>query len=213
MALLAACFAVQQIVIVHLGKPFDAYLALSGYGMKSCHLWELFTYQFLHLGWIQFLLNLAGLWLVGRPLEAGLGRRRFLYVYLGAVLAGGVLQGAVALAGFLLPESQEPLAAFLRDRFGGPVVGASVGLCGVVAAFCLREPKAKIGLGFCPPIQARHCFWAALGLGLVLVIVPTDPSLAHLAHLGGLLAIASVIRLTARCHPSGGAALPPHPPG
>ena len=49
MAALVACFMVEEIVVVRMEKPYDTYLALSGYGMKSGHLWELVTYQFMHM--------------------------------------------------------------------------------------------------------------------------------------------------------------------
>lgn len=209
MAGLAACFTVQQIVIVHFEKPYDAYLALSGYGMKSGHLWELLTYQCFHQGsnlappdfaapwewviyqafhqgWAHLAVNLLGLWFLARTVEGRLGPKRFLYLYLGAVLAGAVLQGAVALAGFWLPESLESLAASLRDRFGGPVAGASVGLCGVLTVWCLAEPTRTVRLFGVIPIKAAPLWGIALSVAVVLVIFRTDPSLAHLAHLGGL---------------------------
>ena len=37
---LVLSFAAQQLVVVHWEKPYDAYLALSGYGMKSRHFWQ-----------------------------------------------------------------------------------------------------------------------------------------------------------------------------
>ena len=200
---LAACFTAQQVVLVYLEKPYDAYLALSGYGMKEGHLWELFTYQLFHGGQLLYLslahllINLLGLWFLGRPVEARLGHLRFLLLYLGSSLVGALLQGAVALAGFWLPESLESVAACLRDRFGGPAAGASVGLCGVFAVWCLFEPERKIRLFFLIPIKAARLVWLALGIAVLLVVVsshpdPTrvarNPDLAHLAHLGGLLA-------------------------
>src|SRR5512135_3898487 len=76
MLALTGCFVLQQIVIVGMEKPYDAYLGLSGYGMKSGHLWELFTYQFLHAGKLQFALNLGGLWYFGRAVEGWFGSRK-----------------------------------------------------------------------------------------------------------------------------------------
>ena len=197
---LVVCFAIQQIVIVYHEKPYDAYLALSGYGMKSGHLWELFTYQFFHSGPVHLLINLVGLWFLGRPVEACLGSRRFLLLYLGASLTGAILQGTVALAGFLLPESLESVAAFLRDRFGGPVVGSSVGLCGVFAVFCRLNREKRIRLFFLLPIRPEPLLWVALGIAVLFLIIPSDPYLAHLAHLGGLLAGMAFIKLGKLSH-------------
>jgi membrane associated rhomboid family serine protease len=187
MAWLTLCFAAQQVVVVHLGKPYDIYVALSDYGMKSGHFWELFTYQFLHLGVLHFLVNLCGLWFLGRPMETRLGTRKFIRLYWGAVLVGGLVQGLVALAGYLLPESLDPVGPFLRGRFGGPVVGASVGLCAVWTVFCLLEHDKKVRLLFLLPVKTTYVWGATLAIAILLVILPTNRDLAHLAHLTGLL--------------------------
>ena len=193
---LTLCFAAQQVVVAHLGKPYDAYVALSGYGMKSGHFWEVFTYQFLHRGVIHFLLNLAGLWFLGRAVEGRLGTRRFIRLYFGAILTGGIVQGLMALAGYLLPKSLDAAGSFLRDRFGGPAVGSSVGLCAIWTVFCLLEPGRKLRLLFLLPVKTVHLWRASLAVSILLVILlivrPPDPmstdrDLAHLAHLVGLL--------------------------
>ncbi len=221
MIVLAACFAIQQIVLVYLEKPYDAYLALSGYGMKEGHVWELFTYQFFHSGQVLYLslahllINLLGLWFLGRAVETRLGHQRFLLLYLGSSLVGAMLQGAVALAGFLLPESLEAVAGNFRDRFGGPVAGASVGLCGVFVVWCLLEPERKVKLFFLVPIKAALLVWVAFGIAVLLVVlsgrpdparVAHNPDLALLAHLGGLLAGVGFGKLWARSGQSSGPA-------
>ena len=187
------CFAVQRMVIVP--KAYDAYLVLSGYGMKSGHLWELVTYQFFHTGLIHLLINVAGLWFVGRAAEARLGRRRFVLIYFGSSLAGALLQGAVAVIGYWLPESREAASLFIIDRFGGGVAGASVGLCGVFAAYCSLKPEPGTSLFFLGRIKPLLLLWIALGLAALFVVIPSNPSLAHLAHLGGLLAGLAFIKL------------------
>jgi membrane associated rhomboid family serine protease len=194
MLVLVVCFTFQQVVIVNMGKAYDAYLALSGYGIKSGHLWELFTCQVLHRGLIHLLVNLAGLWFLGRAVETRLGSRRFFFLCLSASLAGAVLQGGVALTGFLLPESVESVASFVRERFGGPVVGSSISLCAILTAFCLVEPERSLGLRFGVPFKTVHLLWPALGFAVLLIIVPTDPDLAHIAHLGAMLAVLAIIR-------------------
>jgi membrane associated rhomboid family serine protease len=188
MLVLALCFTVQQVVVVHMGKPYDAYLALSGYGMKSWHLWELFTCHFFHCGPVHFLVNLCGLWFLGRRVEARLGHRSFFFFCFWTSLAGALLQGCVALSGFLLPESLESVAGFLRERFGGPVYGSSISLCAIFAACCLMKPERRLGLPFGLSVKVAHLLWPALVVAVLLVVSPTNPDLAHLAHLGALLA-------------------------
>ena len=191
MLMFVTSFFTQQLLIVP--KSYDAYLFLSGYGMKSGHFWELLTCQFFHtnlslpFGIIHLLVNLAGLWFLGRTVEAHLGKARFCLLYFGAGLAGALAQGGLALAGFLLPESLRTVADFLIARFGESV-GSSSGLCGVVAVFCLWKRDTTLSLLFLIPIQGRHLLWVALAVAALLIVIPSDPNLAHVGHFVGLLA-------------------------
>jgi len=57
--------------------------------------WRLFTAAFLHYGPIHLALNMLALWWLGQPVEAALGRWRFLLLYVVAGLAGSA--GALLL--------------------------------------------------------------------------------------------------------------------
>lgn len=188
LVVMTICFAGQQIIVVQHEKPYDAYLALSGYGMKSAHLWQLFTYQFFHAGWGHFILNQIMLWFVCGRGEVRWGWRRLLGAYLGTLIIGGLLQGGVAMAGFLLPESMETTAAFIRDRLGGPVYGASAGWCGLLAAWlsCGNGGPSLLLGGW-----SRQATWFALlvaGCSAAGCTFMPQPSLAHLAHCGACFA-------------------------
>jgi membrane associated rhomboid family serine protease len=191
MAVLAVSFVAEQLII--LPKSYHAYLFLSGYGMKSGHLWELLTCQLFHssyslpVGVVHLLVNLAGLGFVGRQVEARWGRRRFVLLYLGAGLAGALAQGGVATAGFLLPDSLRSVADLLIGRFGESV-GSSIGLCGVFAVFCSWKRKTTISVLWLLPVKGGHLLWMALVISALLIVIPSDPSLAHVGHFVGLLA-------------------------
>jgi membrane associated rhomboid family serine protease len=86
----------------------------------------IFTYMFLHGGWMHFLGNMWFLWLFGDNVEDRLGRPRFLLFY----LACGV---AAALAQFALAPGS-----------GIPPVGASGAISGVMGAYFLLYPGARI---------------------------------------------------------------------
>ena len=162
--------------------------------MKSGHFLEVITYQFLHSfrslfsGLVHLFCNLLGLWFLGRKVESSLGVRRFLCVYFGAVVAGAVVQGGVALAGFMLPESMESVAGFVRDRYGDSVAGSSVGLCGVFAAYCRLQSQEETRLLLWIPVNRAILLAIAFGIAVLLAVIPTDPRLSHLAHLSGLVA-------------------------
>ena len=76
--------------------------------------WTLVTYGFAHADIVHIALNMYSLWIFGEALERALGQNKFLILYLGSVLAGGLAFG-------LLSQ--------------GSVVGASGGVFGLMAAY------------------------------------------------------------------------------
>jgi len=149
------------------------YGALSLEGLKRGFIWQFITFQFLHGGMTHLVLNSLGLYFLGRPLEGMLGRRDFIKLYLFSGVLGGVLQ---TLLGFVSP------------RFAGPMVGASAGICGLIAAFSMLAPDSQIYLWFVLPIRARYFLPIMFGLTLLFLVTSTEDShVAHAAHLGGML--------------------------
>lgn len=197
MPLLVASFAAQQLIIGP--KAYSAYLFLSGYGMKSGHFWEILTCQGFHtshsllLGLGHLGVNLAGLWFLGRPLEARFGSGRFVSLALVTGTVGALAQAAVAVTGFLLPESSANTADFLIARFGESV-GSSNALCGALGCYCLWKSREPLRVLWWLPVQGRHLFWLVLAVAALLVVVPSDPNLSHVGHLVGLLTGAAAYR-------------------
>lgn len=166
-------FAFQNINAVYFHWPVERELALSRAGLEHGKIWQLFTFQFLHLGSWHFLCNAVGLFFLGRPLEAMLGRARLVEVYFGSSFLGGVLQATLAL---ILPR-----------YFGGPTMGASAGVCGLLAALALLERDRTFLFMFLLPVRAWHLLLFTLAVSVFFVVVPSEPGVAHAAHLGGLL--------------------------
>src|SRR6266542_677031 len=153
-------------------QAFQEYGALSLDGVKRGFLWQLLTYQFLHGGLTHLLLNSLALYFFGRPVEAMLSKRAFLNLYLLSGLAGGVVQLLLALG---------------SPRFGVPMVGASAGICGLIAAFALLNPDSTIYVGFFLPIRAKYFLPLMIGLSVVFLVTSQNDHIAHGAHLGGTL--------------------------
>ena len=86
----------------------------------------------MHGGWLHLLLNCWAIYVFGRELEDALGRGRFLALYFASGVIGGLFQ---ALIGVLL-----------GGVFAAPVVGASAGAFGLVAAFATLFPERPLML-------------------------------------------------------------------
>jgi len=155
-------------------------LVLSLDGLKDWHLWQLITYQFLHGGLLHLAVNCWVLFLFGREVEWAFGKARFLALYFTSGVVGGLLHAFVAL---VWPQ-----------YFDSPVVGASAGIFGVVAAFAMLYPDRRLTLllFFIIPLRMRvkSLLWVSLvlsTLGLAFHDSFFGGNVAHAAHLGGIL--------------------------
>jgi len=190
-ALNVAMFLVELWIERRTNFPLEKYGALSLPGLRHGYVWQLLTYQLLHAGWIHLLLNCWGIFVFGPPLEATLGKSRLATLYFVSGIAGGLLQ----IWGSIL----SPM------RFGGPVVGASAGVFGLIAAFTQLYPDARMTvlLFFVIPLRmtANRMLTLAGVLTVLGIMFPhwiLGAHVAHAAHLGGLVAGLIFVRLFVR---------------
>lgn len=134
--------------------------------------------MFLHGSWAHLLGNLLYLWIFGNNVEDRLGHGRFALFYL--------MSGLVAAALQILPDPASPI----------PMVGASGAISGVLGAYLVLFPHARV-LVFVPIsffffLHVR-AVWL-LGVWLLLQIVSAlstpggEGGVAWWAHIGGFLA-------------------------
>jgi membrane associated rhomboid family serine protease len=137
------------------------------------------TSMFLHGGWMHLLGNMLFLWIFGDNLEDEMGHLPYLAFYLLSGIAAGALQVA--------SDPNSPV----------PMVGASGAIAGVMGAYLLLYPRARVDVFFffivffrVIPIPA----WLMLGIWFALQVVSGVVSqadtggVAHWAHAGGFLA-------------------------
>jgi membrane associated rhomboid family serine protease len=132
--------------------------------------WQIVTYAFLHANFNHLFFNMLGLWMFGTELEHVWGQRRFVTFYFASVLAAALTQIAVNVV-----------------MGGGPTVGASGGLFGLLLAFAMLFPNRTILLFFVIPMKAK---WLALLYGVLELyqgVYVMNSGVAHFAHLGGML--------------------------
>ena len=127
--------------------------------------WTVITYQFLHAGFWHLLFNMVGLYFFGPRLEARIGSRHFLFLYLLSGVGGAVLS-------IFTP--------------GARIVGASGAVFGVLLGFARYWPRERIYIYALIPVEARVLviFLAVLSLWSGIV---GGGNIAHFAHLGGFI--------------------------
>jgi len=171
---LIVAFFIQSALFVYQDVEVNRHFALSLNGLLHGKIWQLLTFQFLHsVPWPwHVLFNCLGLYFVGRQVEQLVGARKFLGLYLMSGVAGGILQALLSL----IPRHEDI-----------PVVGASAGVCGLIAIFCSLRPMEEIRMYFLPITIRAHWFLTFLTLfSLYGAVVPYD-AVANGAHLGGIL--------------------------
>jgi membrane associated rhomboid family serine protease len=154
-----------------------------------------FTSMFVHLGWLHIAGNMLFLWIFGNNVEDAMGKARFLAFYLLCGLAAAVGQTIVR------PESTVPN------------IGASGAIAGVLGAYIVLYPRARV-LTLVPvfifflPIVLLPA-WVVIGAWFVLQLFEGALSLgaaagggvAFFAHVGGFLAGLALVGIFVRRRP------------
>ena len=156
----------------------------------------LFTSMFMHGGWLHIAGNMLFLWVFGNNIEDRLGRLRFALFYL--------------LAGLIAVYTQ----SLIDTSSTAPTIGASGAIAGVLGAYALLYPQARVlTLVFIIffvtlveiPALILLAVWFILqfipALGQVAVESGGDQGVAYFAHVGGFafgLAVAGLMLLWAR---------------
>ena len=137
-----------------------------------------FTSMFMHGGWMHIIGNMLYLWIFGNNVEDAMGHTRFVVFYL-----------VCGIAAFLAH-------AWIDVNSQVPTVGASGAISGVLGAYLLLHPRARvlvaIPLGFIIhttrlPAGIVLAFWFILQL-LNTVVASGETGVAWGAHVGGFIA-------------------------
>jgi len=137
------------------------------------------TSMFLHGGWMHLIGNMLYLWIFGNNVEDAMGHGRFLAFYL--------------LCGIIAALSQ----VAMNTASEVPMVGASGAISGVLGAYILLYPHARV-LVLIPIIiiitTARIAAYWVLGFWFVMQLISTtanagqEGGVAFAAHIGGFVA-------------------------
>jgi len=139
----------------------------------------IFSSMFLHGGWMHLIGNMLYLWVFGNNVEDAMGHRRFILFYLSCGLLAALTQAVFN------PDSEIPM------------IGASGAISGVLGAYVLLHPHARIlvlipiGILIYTPWIAAYWvlgFWFVLQLVNSLISASDSGGVAYGAHLGGFVA-------------------------
>jgi membrane associated rhomboid family serine protease len=160
-----------------------------GFVPEHFRLSNILTSMFLHGGWLHLAGNMLFLWVYGDNVEDILGHGKYLLFYLLCGVAAALGQYAMA------PDSRVPM------------VGASGAIAGVMGAYMVKFPHARIVLvGWLIilftvelPAYVVLLYWLALqffsGVGSVSDAYAQRGGTAFFAHIGGFLAGMALIFL------------------
>ena len=148
----------------------------------------IFTSMFLHGSWMHLIGNMLYLWIFGNNVEDAMGHVRFVIFY--------TLCGIAAVFGQVLQNPGSEI----------PMIGASGAISGVLGAYLLLYPQARVLVAIPLGIiihTMRMPAAAVLGLWFVIQIVSSlaagdGPGVAWFAHIGGFVAGLALIPLFRR---------------
>ncbi len=154
--------------------------------------WQtVFTSMFVHEGWLHIIFNMLFLWIFGNNVESAVGRLKFLLFYL--------LSGIVAVYAFAVIDTSAAV----------PLLGASGAIAGVLGAYMLLYPRARVLtfvflLFFVTLIEIPALIVLAIWFlidallpGVGQVASHGGGGIAYVAHLGGFVFGLTAIKLIA----------------
>lgn len=186
-------------------------LGLYYVGSPEFRPYQLVTHLFMHGSFTHILFNMFALWMFGRVLESVWGPKRFFIYYFVTGLGAAALHLFVnyiefqSIASHLTtaqvnmvlqnsldywnttPPENEAMEKLLMLLYT-PTVGASGAVFGLLLGFGMLFPNTQLMLLFPPiPIKAKYFVIGYGAIELFFGISGIQASVAHFAHLGGML--------------------------
>ena len=132
----------------------------------------IFSSMFMHGGFMHLIGNMLYMWIFADNIEDNLGPSKFLIFYLLAGIGAAMTQ--------VLMDTQSQV----------PMVGASGAIGGVLGAYLINHPKARvlvlIPFGFFSQLIKIRALYV-LGFWFILQFISQGGGVAYAAHIGGFL--------------------------
>jgi membrane associated rhomboid family serine protease len=169
---------VKNLIIINSGvfilqlfiPEVTAYLSLYNVNTPLFRPYQLFTYMFAHGGFIHLFFNMLMLAFTAPILETFWGSNRFLQFYLITGVGAAVFSVLIDL---------------ITGGGAGAMLGASGAIYGVLMGFGMLFPNLEVMLLIPPiPVKAKYLVFV---LGGITFLMDRSGSVAHFAHLGGIV--------------------------
>jgi membrane associated rhomboid family serine protease len=172
----------REIILAYGSRPAEMF------SLQANHIRNVFISMFLHGGVLHVSGNMLYLWIFGNNIEDRLGHFRYLVFYL--------LCGVVAAYGHALSEPSSMI----------PMIGASGAIAGILGAYLLLYPHAKVHtiifIGFFIDVIMLPAvfvigFWAVLQILSAIISkgALSEGGVAWFAHVGGFVFGIATIKL------------------
>ena len=131
--------------------------------------WQLFTYLFVHGGFLHIFFNMFVLWMFGKDLEMQWGKNEFLLFYFTCGIGAGLMTVLFSINSIV------------------PIVGASGAIYGLLVAYGFTYPNRMVYLYGLFPLKVKYM---VLGLGVIAFFASlsaNQSNVSHITHLSGMI--------------------------
>lgn len=184
------CLVVANVIVylyeLSLGRGLDTFIAAFGavpndmfHSGSPVPLLKVFSSMFIHANFVHILGNMLFLWVFGDNIEDRIGHVKFFFFYLIAGMAGALLHGVSA------------------TRSEVPMIGASGAISGVLGAYILLYPRARVlalvpvgffmRVGYFPSYFFIGLWFLLQFLSGMVSLGASGGGVAYLAHIGGFV--------------------------
>ncbi len=163
------------------------------------HLYQFFTYMFLHANLTHIFFNMFALWMFGVVVENVWGPKKFLFYYISCGIGAGLMQEFVQFVEFYYMISSQDSSVTFNELFSighqfsnqlntWTTIGASGAVYAILLAFGMIFPNERIFIFPLPiPIKAKWFVCGYAAIELFNAFSSAGDNVAHMAHLGGML--------------------------
>tara|TARA_B100001029_G_C15062039_1_gene459369 strand:+ start:4212 stop:5039 length:828 start_codon:yes stop_codon:yes gene_type:complete len=147
---------------------FSSFGIIPSMVISQFSIWQLFTYLFIHGGFLHIIFNMFVLWMFGKELEKKWGQKIFLKFYFLCGIGSGLITVIIG------PTSNIP------------IVGASGAIYGLLVAYGFIYPNQLIYLYGLFPLKVKHMVF---GLGIIsffAIMSSNSTNISHITHLSGM---------------------------